>query len=222
MAAYNGGGIYASTNSGASWVQTSAPNTDWISVASSWDGAKLVAADYNIGRAIYTSSDSGLTWVSNNLPNLNWISVTSSTNGERLVAVAYGGGIYASTNSGFTWIQSSAPSAQWYSVASSADGTKIISIAVVGFTGGEIYRGISTNLEQISPPSLKLQFLSGYALLSLYGTLGDTYVLQYTTNLTTPTWTSLLIVPRLSISPFQMIDPAGMSQPMRFYRAVQQ
>jgi uncharacterized repeat protein (TIGR03803 family) len=73
----------------------------------------------------------------------------------------------------------------------------------------------------VTPPTLTLKFLSGYPLLSMYGTLGDTYTLEYATNLAIPNWTPMLIVPNLSISPFQMIDPAGVGQPMRFYRAVQ-
>ena len=73
----------------------------------------------------------------------------------------------------------------------------------------------------VTPPTLTLQFLSGYPLLSMYGILGDTYTLEYATNLAIPNWTPMLIVPNLSISPFQMIDPAGVGQPVRFYRAVQ-
>ncbi len=75
---------------------------------------------------------------------------------------------------------------------------------------------------QPTQPTLALQFLSGYPLLKLYGTLGDTYTIQYTTNLAIPNWTSMLIVPNLSISPFQMIDPVGIGLPARFYRALQQ
>ncbi len=71
-------------------------------------------------------------------------------------------------------------------------------------------------------PRLALQFLAGYPLLTLYGTLGDTYTIQCTTNLAVPNWTSMLIVPNLSISPFQMIDPTGIGLPARFYRALQQ
>src|SRR5208282_1885180 len=41
-------GIYASTNSGMTWAQTSAPTNEiWSSVASSADGNKLVAAACN-------------------------------------------------------------------------------------------------------------------------------------------------------------------------------
>ena len=42
------------------WTQTSAPSKNWISVASSSDGSKLVAAV--IHGPIYTSSDSGGSW----------------------------------------------------------------------------------------------------------------------------------------------------------------
>jgi len=84
---------------------------------------------------------------------------------------------------------------------------------------GTVFRLLLTPVVQ---PTLTLQFLSGYPLLSLYGTLGDTYTVQYTTNLAAPNWTPLLIVPNLSLNPFQMIDPGGVDQPMRFYRAVQQ
>ena len=73
----------------------------------------------------------------------------------------------------------------------------------------------------VIPPTLTLQFWSGYPLLSLYGTLGDTYTVEYTANLAVPNWTPMLIVPNLSVSPFQMIDSAGVGQSARFYRAVQ-
>jgi hypothetical protein len=202
------------------WTLTSAPNTCWYSVASSSDGTKLVAVVYDGG--IYTSTDSGASWTQTSAPSPSpgWLFVASSSDGIKLVAVVDGGGIYASTNSGTTWALTSAPTNQsWLSVASSFDGIKLVA---VDYCGG-IYTGeITTNPPQITPSSLTLQFLSGYPLLSLYGTLGDTYTVQYTTNLATPNWTPMLIVPNLSVSPFQMIDPAGMGQPMRFYRAMQQ
>lgn len=74
----------------------------------------------------------------------------------------------------------------------------------------------------IIPPTLTLQFLAGYPLLSMYGTLSNTYTVEFTTNLAVPNWTPMLIVPNLSISPFQMIDSAGVGQPARFYRAFMQ
>ncbi len=223
-------GIYISTDLGTTWTQTSTPTDpqNWTSVASSSDGTKLIAVasaeDYNSG-GVFTSTNSGATWALTSAPDISWHSVALSSDGTTFVAVAapitYNGGIYISTNSGTTWIQTSAPTNQnWWSVASSSNATKLV--AVVNYGGG-IYTGENlTNPPQINPPSVTLQFLSGYPFLSLYGTLGDTYTVQYTTNLAVPNWTPMLIVPNLSISPFQMIDPAGVGQPMRFYRAMQQ
>lgn len=83
---------------------------------------------------------------------------------------------------------------------------------------GTVFR---LSLVPVVPPTLTLQFLSGYPLLSIYGTLGDNYTIEYTTNLALPDWTPLLIIPNVSLRPYQLIDPAGMGQPARFYRAVQ-
>jgi hypothetical protein len=180
-------------------------------VASSSDGTKLVAGGWG---GIYTSTNSGATWTQTGAPSEEWFSIASSSDGTKLAAISavyLSGSIYTSTNSGLTWTQTSAPSVNWQSIASSSDGTKLVAVV----SGGGIYTGNPS-------PSLTLQFLSGYPLLSLYGTLGDTYTVQYTTNLAAPNWTPMLIVPNLSISPFQMIDPAGVGQPMRFYRAMQQ
>jgi hypothetical protein len=47
------GGIYTSTNSGADWALSSAPASQWSSVASSADGKTLVAVVY--GGQIYVS-----------------------------------------------------------------------------------------------------------------------------------------------------------------------
>ena len=96
-----------------------------------------------------------------------------------------------------------------------------------GYGYGTVFR---LSLSTITPPPittptlprLTLQFLAGYPLLTLYGTLGDTYTIQCTTNLAVPNWTSMLIVPNLSISRFQMIDPTRIGLSARFYRALQQ
>ena len=89
------------------------------------------------------------------------------------------------------------------------------------FGCGVVFR-LAPNTTAATPSQLTLQFLSGYPLLSLYGTLSNTYAIEYSTNLADTNWKSLLIVPNLSISPFQMIDPAGIVPPARFYRALMQ
>jgi hypothetical protein len=61
----NNGGIYASTNSGATWLhQTNAPNADWWSVASSSDGTKLIAAADPTGPA------NGGIWIGQYMPQI--------------------------------------------------------------------------------------------------------------------------------------------------------
>jgi hypothetical protein len=110
---------------------TNAPSLEgWVSVASSADGRKLVAAS-SLGR-IYTSPDSGATWtLVTNAPQNTWYAAASSADGTRLVAVSYLNNfmIYISTDSGVTWdAATNAPYAHsgWQKVASSADGEKIV------------------------------------------------------------------------------------------------
>jgi hypothetical protein len=98
----NGGGIYISPDSGATWTRaTNGPNSlsaNWVSIASAADGAKLIATAPNI---IYTSLNSGVTWVSNSVPALSWTSVASSGDGRALAAGApFAQPVYLSTNSG--------------------------------------------------------------------------------------------------------------------------
>jgi len=123
------GGIYTSADSGNTWTKTSAPArtsypvTWWNSVASSSDGTKLAAVEYNTP-AIYTSADSGGTWTQTSASTtIQWKYVTSSSDGTKLVAVG-GNAIYTSTNSGGSWT----PSIGGSSVASSSDGTKLVAV----------------------------------------------------------------------------------------------
>src|SRR5262249_55825538 len=60
------GSIYRSTNVGASWTATIAPNAAWLSIASSEDGTRLCAVGaasgsvYSPGRGyLYTSTNGG-------------------------------------------------------------------------------------------------------------------------------------------------------------------
>ena len=137
---------------GGSGVQTTAPNGDWRSVASSADGSHVVAVVEYIG--IYTSADSGSTWMqeTSGLPvHTEWVSVASSSDGSHLAAVAYGGGIYTSADSGQTWVQTSAPSANWWSIASSSDGAHLVAVVY----GGGIYTSTDSGQTwiQTSAPS---------------------------------------------------------------------
>lgn len=105
---------------------------NWLCLASSVDGTKLVAG-HNNGQ-LYTSSDSGVTWTARN-SSRKWRGVASSADGTKLVAVVDSGGfIYTSTDSGTNWAQRGGTN-DWRSVASSADGTKL----VAGVNAGQLY-----------------------------------------------------------------------------------
>ena len=155
-----GGGLYTSSDSGATWTLTgSSPNLlspdwsqgSWYSVASSTDGTKLVA--WGIER-ICTSVDSGATWTPAALPFVLTVSgsVASSADGAKLIAVSGGGAgtpgpIYTSADSGATWtprtLSTQLGALQWWtSVASSADGTKLVATAAAGAAG--VYYPITT------------------------------------------------------------------------------
>jgi len=128
VAAFYGGGIYISTNSGATWTQTGAPKHELVSCASSADGKK--AGSGGFGRRHLHLDQFRTSWTSNRVPVTSWRGVSSSADGSRSVAVATNGLIVTSTNWGAAWLSNNVPSNHWWSVASSADGTKI---------GGGIY-----------------------------------------------------------------------------------
>ena len=134
VAAYNGGPLYASANSGTSWVQlTNYPVANqWIlAIASSADGRTLATASKKLvpfGQGgVYISTNSGQTWVQvTNLPNDDWDAIALSADGTKMVAAPQNDSIYISTNTGATWSPTETPSELWESVAMSADGTKVI------------------------------------------------------------------------------------------------
>jgi photosystem II stability/assembly factor-like uncharacterized protein len=131
FAAANGGFIYSSTNSGASWKTNGAPVEFWSALASSADGTRLVATIANGG--IFTSTNSGAAWTSNNAPNEQWSAVHSSPDGNTLVALARSGWSLKSTNSGAAWFSLGAPYDNWQSLASSADGTRLLAASRAGY-----------------------------------------------------------------------------------------
>jgi hypothetical protein len=90
------GAIFRSSDVGTTWAATSAPINDWVSIAASADGTRLiaVAGGATTNGQVFTSNDSGTSWFTNDLPNTNWTSVASSADGHKLAAAASGGPIY--------------------------------------------------------------------------------------------------------------------------------
>ena len=125
-----------------SWVATTAPSTNWGSIACSADGNNLVAgagqntAGLNVAGLIYVSHDSGATWAAADVPAGQWLSVASSADGTTLLAADYLNGlVYSSHDSGATWSSNNVPNEAWYSVACSADGTISFAAALEGSQG---------------------------------------------------------------------------------------
>lgn len=119
-----GGHIFTSTNYGATWT-TRESARNWIALASSSDGIKLVAAVQE--GLIYTSTDSGATWTARDSVR-RWSGLASSSDGSKLVATVEGGWIYTSTDSGATWTARDSVR-NWTAVTSSSDGTKLVATA---------------------------------------------------------------------------------------------
>jgi hypothetical protein len=90
------GPIFVSTNEGGTWQASGSLTSSWFSVASSVDGATLVAAGSD---GTYTSADAGKswTWATNVPPGLYGRAyVTCSADGKMLAVALAGGGIWIS------------------------------------------------------------------------------------------------------------------------------
>jgi hypothetical protein len=145
------GPIYASTNSGTTWMALSPPVppgsfwewlgiSSWHGLATSADGSTIVAAAADGG--ICVSTNLGVTW-SETISSDLFQGVACSADGKRLVTVAdhsfspSSSGIYLSNDGGINWTEAIAPGSLWLSVACSADGTTIVA------GGSSVY--VSTN-----------------------------------------------------------------------------
>jgi photosystem II stability/assembly factor-like uncharacterized protein len=116
------------------WTQTSAPNKSWLAIASSADGAQLVAVTQN--GPVYISTNSGATWnpAGSGLPGFAvWVSVASSADGTKLAVASFNPNqIYVSRNSGATWSLANVPAEFWADLAISANGSNITAVASYG------------------------------------------------------------------------------------------
>jgi hypothetical protein len=199
------GGIYASSDSGATWTSNNANATFPLfnCVASSADGRRLQAGGGGNSSLIYSSTNSGATWASNNVPRKGWLSIASSADGSKLIA-GCNPAIYTSINSGTIWISNSAPGLTWESVATSADGSKLVAVAYPG--------GIWT-LQTTPIPQLNLATSSSNLAFS-WIVPSTNFVLQENLNLTTTNWVTLTNTPTLNLINLQneiMLCPSNSS-----------
>jgi hypothetical protein len=97
------GFLYTSNDAGVTWAaqpasgapQTSLNYRGWNFVASSANGATLLASA-RLGEQLYVSSDSGVTWTARD-DGRNWVSIATSSDGTKLIAADYNGRLYTST-----------------------------------------------------------------------------------------------------------------------------
>src|SRR5579863_8818145 len=127
--------VASTTAFGQTWtpILDTDPNTNyWTTVASSSDGATLVAAA--VDGPIVVSTNFGVNWTETTAPYADWHQIACSADGAIQVAVAGGdqggGPICISTNTGATWTVTTAPRYPWTAVACSVDGAKMFAIAV--------------------------------------------------------------------------------------------
>ncbi len=168
------GGIYISTDSGATWNISGAPTNSpvswmtWACVASSADGTKLAATS---GYGIYTSTNSGTTWTQCNVSSpVGFGPLTSSSDGTNLAAVSYYG-TYVSTNAGFSWTNTSALASTWWHLTGSANGAILAGFEnateLLSTNGGNSWLQVTTPFENAQAAALSgdgttLAIVDGY------------------------------------------------------------
>jgi len=132
-AVVDGGQIYVSADSGATWTARESPK-NWSDIAISTDGQVLAASEFR-GK-IWVSINGGTTWTARD-ENRTWRSVAASSTGVVIAAVANGGQVYVSVDSGATWT-ARASVQLWTSVAVSADGNRMLASVY----GGSLYTSV--------------------------------------------------------------------------------
>lgn len=101
------GDIWRSTDAGATWARTNAPDGDWEDIDASGSDITWVAVSAASGGRIYRSTDQGATWASITKPagaaGSIWDVAVSKLDFNRWYLVCSNRKVYSSTNSGSTW-----------------------------------------------------------------------------------------------------------------------
>ena len=141
------------------FTQTGAPAANWVSLASSADGTRLVgAASYG---GLYTSTNAGATWTPATMtgtglePQRPWTAVASSSDGQTLVAAADFQPLFLSTDGGGSWHQTG-PTGAWAATAVSADGTQ----AVAADTHGGVFKSSASGWTPLAAPAQRWRSLA--------------------------------------------------------------
>ena len=202
------------------WLSGTTSNMLMITAVSSNDAGIYSTRVKNMAGGV-TSSSASLTVISPPLITMqpvnqqilfgSSVSFNVSVNGTPPFSYRWrlnGANILNATNAAYTIQAVATPNAGQYSVV------------VTNFAGS--VTSVDAVLTVTVPPTLTLQLLPGYPLLTLEGMLSSNFVVQYNSNLAGTNWINLLSLTNLPSSPYLFLDPAGDAEPTRFYRAFMQ
>ena len=160
------GFVFTSSDGGASWLRRqtngSTPESTWIGITVSSDGATLIALPLYAG-AIYISASGGATWSRKLTPHLLALDGLCASSDGTKISTVFHSSIYTNFASGaeVSWVQSGAPDKiDWSSVACSSDFTHLV--AATSFGPDDVYvsadSGVTWTLVHLpawatSPPS---------------------------------------------------------------------
>jgi hypothetical protein len=241
------GAVYFSTNGGANWSISSAPNANWTTFDSSADARQIlgIVSDGHI----YASTNFGADWTLADFPVQGWKSACISADGKSkgatgantyisrnggaiLMTNKINGGSIACSANGMTWMiggamvyTSSDGGVTWvtnlsnggWSGTMSADGCEIVVDQSLSFGGG-----LTNWVGRVTPsPQLNVQTTDGNA--SVFWLLPSTnFVLQQNSDLSTTNWLTISANPTLNFSNLQQRISVPLSESNGFFRLLAQ
>lgn len=131
-------GITLAVPGGYLW-QVSAPNRQWLDLASSADGLRLLGAVPGI--PLQVSRDGGVTWEERGSAG-RWLTVGCSADGQVMVAGQVQGSLWRSADGGVTW-RSLDLSGTWASLAASEDGSRWLAAN----SQGSLWRSVDAGVQ---------------------------------------------------------------------------
>jgi hypothetical protein len=173
-----GGGMYLSTNQGATWskVTSTSPgvnldNQPYEAVSVSADGQRIVASVQN--GPIYASANAGQSWTAGKVAGTNtpvvgwWRGTDSSADGLTVFSADHNGELHRSLDGGLNWsrvpvvVGGSAVTDNWYRVKVSDDGS-VIALVGNSFGGPRAGSGVYVSRDRGAT------WTRGYALTADY------------------------------------------------------
>ncbi len=130
------GGVFLSTDNGASWTQANAGLTNTSVYALAVNGSNLFAGTYG---GVFLSTDNGASWTQVNTGLTNTWVTSLAVSGSNLFAGTDGGGVFLSTDNGASWTQVNTGLTNTYVLSLSVSGSNLFA----GTWGGVWRRPLS-------------------------------------------------------------------------------